>query len=119
MDDKNLEKFISAAKTSSQLTVPKGIKTVFDTNGSQNQNIMINKNVAVSDSGFVLNASTGESFSVNPIGVEIINALKQGKSIEEISAELLNSYDVDFNTFEKDMNDFMDMLKFYHVIDTK
>ena len=119
MDDKKLEQIISAVKKSTLVSVPKNIRGVFDPNYSQNQNIMINKNVAVSDSGFVLNASTGESFSVNPIGVEIINALKQGKSIEEISAELLNSYDVDFNTFEKDMGDFMDMLRFYHVIDTK
>ena len=119
MDDKKFEQLISAAKTGSPLVAPNEIKAVFGNNHSLNQNIMINKNVAVSDSGFVLNASTGESFSVNPIGVEIINALKQGKSVEEISAELLNTYDVDFNTFEKDISDFMDMLRFYHVIDIK
>ena len=119
MDDKKLEQIISKVKNSTSISAPQNVKGIFDKNYSQNQNIMIKKNVAVSDSGFVLNASTGESFSVNPIGVEIINALKQGKTIEEISAELLNSYDVDFNTFEKDMSDFMDMLKFYHVIDPK
>lgn len=119
MDDSKFEQLISAAKMGSPLAAPKEIKGNFSKENSLNQNIMINKNVAVSDSGFVLNASTGESFSVNPIGVEIINSLKQGKSVDEISAELLNTYDVDFNTFEKDISDFMDMLRFYHVIDIK
>ncbi len=77
---------------------------------------MINKNVAVSDSGFVLNASTGESFSVNPIGVDIINSIKQGKVLDEITKEMLKKYDVDFNTFEKDYTDFIEMLKFYNVM---
>ncbi len=78
---------------------------------------MINKNVAVSDSGFVLNTSTGESFSVNPIGVEIINLLKQDKNFEEISKEIMAKYDIDANTLEKDYYDFCDMLKFYHVVE--
>lgn len=78
---------------------------------------MINKNVAVSESGFVLNTSTGESFSVNPIGVEIINLLKMDKSFEDISNEIMNKYDIDSNTFEKDYYDFCDMLKFYHVVE--
>jgi len=39
----------------------------------------IKKNIALSDSGFIFNPSTGESFSMNPIGLEIITMLKEGK----------------------------------------
>ena len=43
----------------------------------------IKKNIAISDSGFIFNPSTGESFTVNPIGVEIITLLKEDKVKED------------------------------------
>ncbi len=77
----------------------------------------INKNIAVSDSGFVFNATTGESFTVNPIGIEIIDLLKQDKSIEEINQELLNRYIADIITIDKDVNDFISLLKQFSLIE--
>ncbi len=77
----------------------------------------INKNIAVSDSGFVFNATTGESFTVNPIGIEIIDLLKQDKSIEEINQELLNRYNADIITIDKDVNDFISLLKQFSLIE--
>ena len=38
----------------------------------------IKKSIALSDSGFVFDPSSGDSFSTNPIGLEIINQLKEG-----------------------------------------
>ncbi len=71
----------------------------------------IKKNIATSESGYVFNPSTGESFSVNPIAIEIFNFLEEGKSYEEISKTMLSRYNTDEATFEKDYNDFMGMLK--------
>jgi hypothetical protein len=48
----------------------------------------ISKNIAISDAGLVFNPVTGESFSVNPIGVEIINLMREGKSVKAISESL-------------------------------
>lgn len=73
----------------------------------------IKKNIAVSDSGFVFNPSTGDSYSVNPIGQEIIDLLKEGKSDEEITAEIVQRYMIDQNTVEKDLYDFKKMLANY------
>lgn len=70
----------------------------------------IKKNIALSDSGFVFDPSTGESFSTNPIGLEIIRLFKNGKSNAEIKKELLNKYMTDEATFEKDLEDFVNML---------
>jgi hypothetical protein len=77
----------------------------------------INKNIAISDTGFVFNPLNGESFSVNPIGVEIVNFLKDEKSFEEISKGMLAKYNVDETTFEKDYFDFVNILKHHNLIE--
>ncbi|MCE2786785.1 MAG: PqqD family protein [Bacteroidota bacterium] len=68
------------------------------------------KNLAISDTGFVFNPATGDSFSVNPIGLDILKHLKDGKSENEIRKHLLESYQTDKETVEKDLYDFFKML---------
>ena len=54
----------------------------------------IKKNIAVSESGFLFNPSTGDSFSVNPVGQDVIKLMKEDKSDEDIIAEIIkNSFD--------------------------
>ncbi|MBL1279437.1 MAG: PqqD family protein [Fluviicola sp.] len=77
----------------------------------------IRKNVAVSDSGFLFNPLTGDSFSVNPIGQTIISSFKENKPESEILENILEEYRVDKNTAEKDLNDFKRMLENYKLID--
>lgn len=77
----------------------------------------IRKNIAVSDSGFIFNPLTGDSFSVNPIGQAIINSFQEEKSDDEIIETLLEEYRIDKNTAEKDFNDFKRMLENYKLID--
>lgn len=71
----------------------------------------INKNLAISDTGFLFNPLTGESFSVNPIGAEIINLLKEGNSPEKVIRHLCAHYHCEEATVEKDLFDFMEVLK--------
>jgi hypothetical protein len=71
----------------------------------------IKRNIALSDSGFVFNPSTGDSFSVNPIGLELIRLLKEEKSGEDIKTYILKTYEIDEVTFEKDFYDFKRMLE--------
>ena len=70
----------------------------------------IKRNIALSDSGFVFDPSTGDSFSTNPIGLEIIKMLKEGKSPDEIKAAFVKNYMTDEQTFEKDYYDFVNMV---------
>ncbi len=76
----------------------------------------IKKNIAVSDSGFVFNPTTGESFSVNPIGMKIIEMLKKEMPTQEISNYILENYETDAPTIDKDLYDFISMLKQYSLI---
>lgn len=77
----------------------------------------IKKNIALSDSGFLFNPLTGDSFSVNPIGQSIIKAFQSDKSESEIVEEILTEYRIDKNTVEKDVYDFKRMLSNYKLID--
>lgn len=77
----------------------------------------IKRDIAISDSGLVFNPMNGESFSVNPIGMEIFNLLKDKKSFDEISEELKEKFEVEKNTFEKDFLDFTSMLKQYELLE--
>lgn len=70
----------------------------------------IKKNIALNDSGFIFDPSTGDSFNTNPVGLEIVQMLKQGKNQKEIGAFFLKEYAVDEATFEKDFYDFVNML---------
>jgi hypothetical protein len=79
----------------------------------------ISKNVAISNAGLVFNPVTGESFSANPIGVEIINLMREGKSGKAISESILSRYSTDAPTFEKDLHDFIEMLRHFHLLEEK
>jgi hypothetical protein len=76
----------------------------------------LNKNLSVSESGFIFNPSTGDSFSVNPIGAEVINLLKEDRSPEQIKTALLEKYDVEKTLLEKDIDDFLSQMKYKHAL---
>lgn len=75
----------------------------------------IKKSIALSEAGFVFNPITGESFTINPIGTEIIQMLNEGKSGTEVADHICQRYQVDRHTFEKDLSDFFGMLDHYHI----
>jgi len=77
----------------------------------------ISKNIAISDAGLVFNPVNGESFSANPIGVEIINMIREGKSNKTISESILARYTTDPSTFEKDFHDFIEVLRHFNLLE--
>lgn len=76
----------------------------------------IKTNLAISDSGFVFDPSTGESFTFNPTGLEVFNYLRSEKSLEEITEIMIEKYDVDAHNFERFFLDFKSMLKQYQLL---
>jgi len=71
----------------------------------------LRKNIATSEEGFIFNPGTGDSFSTNPIGAEIIALLKENNGLEQIKARITETYDVEEVQFEKDLDDFVSQLK--------
>ncbi len=77
----------------------------------------IKKNIAVSESGFVFDAGTGETYSLNPVGVEIVKLMNEGKNQEEISNYFLSNYEVSQGIFESAYFDFVSILNQYNLIE--
>ena len=72
--------------------------------------MIIKGNIALSESGFVFNPSTGDSFTLNNTGKEILTLIKEGKSIDQITELMIVKYDVDIVTLERYLTDFVNEL---------
>ena len=54
---------------------------------------------------------------LNVLGKDIYSLLQKGLSVEEISAALLEEYDVEPQVLKADLNEFLEALKAYGVIE--
>jgi hypothetical protein len=79
--------------------------------------ISLKKNIAVSESGFVFNPTSGDSFSLNNVGTEILKLMKDGKSEMDIKNTIRAWYDIDEETLDKDYYDFLKMLGQFKLLD--
>jgi PqqD family protein of HPr-rel-A system len=77
----------------------------------------IRRNIAVSETGFVFDPTSGESYSINREGQEIIAMLKDGKDPKEISETMCAGYEIDPASFEKYFYDFIGMLRQFQLIE--
>ncbi|MEI6679543.1 MAG: PqqD family protein [Mariniphaga sp.] len=77
----------------------------------------LKKNIATSAEGFIFNPATGDSFSTNEIGTEIISLLKDDFQQQEIIEAICAKYDVDQSQFEKDLDDYLSQLKDFSILD--
>lgn len=82
-----------------------------------NTKMRIKKNIAVSETGFVFDPTSGESYSINREAQEIIEMLKEGKTPEEISGSMCSVYEIDPASFEKYFYDFISMLRQFHLLE--
>lgn len=79
-------------------------------------NYFIPENIAISESGFLFLASTGETFTLNQIGKEILNLIRTKSSEEKIVNSIVEEYDIDKATALKDLGDFILQLKHYSIL---
>lgn len=77
--------------------------------------IRLKKNIAVSETGFVFDPGTGDSFHLNASGQEILDMIKEGKNKEQIVELITTRYDVSPNAFEQYYYDFISMLKHFQI----
>ena len=76
----------------------------------------IAEEVKISDNGFVFNSKTGDSFNLNPFGLELIKRIAEDKDFESIRDEILEKYDIDDLTIEKDYYEFYALLVHHQII---
>jgi len=78
----------------------------------------LKSNIALSESGFIFNPDTGESFTINPTAQQIIELIREGKEFDEISQYFLENFETEESIFEKDFEDFIHMLTSYQMLET-
>lgn len=71
----------------------------------------VDPNIALSETGFLFHATTGDSYSVNPTGLYILKLIQTQKSEAEIIDELANTYRVYRDQAEEDLSDFLQYLR--------
>ncbi|HEY5123267.1 MAG TPA: PqqD family protein [Ignavibacteria bacterium] len=77
----------------------------------------VNKKIALSESGFFFDSGTGDSYSLNPIAVEILGMVKENKSDGQIKKALLEKYEVKSAVFDKAYNEYLDILEKFNKIE--
>jgi hypothetical protein len=77
----------------------------------------IKSNIAISETGFIFNPATGDSFSANAMAAEMLAAIKKGNTAEQVKREILQKYDVRPETLEHDWEDLLLQLKAANLLD--
>ena len=72
--------------------------------------MQIKGNIALSENGFVFNPTTGDSFTMNNTGKEVLMLIKEGKNLSQITELMLEKYDADKITIERYISDFLNDL---------
>ncbi len=76
----------------------------------------IEPNIALSESGFLFHASMGDSYSVNPVGLRILQLIREGRTVEELIRQMTEEYEVPSEELEADLQDFIPYLKQLNII---
>ncbi len=75
--------------------------------------------LAINDEGFIFDPETGNSYTVNEVGLFILKQLKEGKSESEILDALIENYEVEKGEAEKDLIDFLEQLRLMGILEAK
>ncbi len=72
--------------------------------------------LAINSEGFIFDPTSGGCFSVNATGLLIIKALQERKTTETIAREMVQRFDEVPEVIEKDILDFMALLRIYQLL---
>ena len=76
----------------------------------------LKKDIALSDTGVVFNPATGDSFSVNAVGLELLRLLQSGLAEAEVKTQMLERFEVAPHTLDKDYTDFIQLLRQHQLL---
>lgn len=79
-------------------------------------NYTVPQNVAISDSGFLFQSATGESFTLNEIGRLVFKMLQSNFTGAQIIEKICDEYDAEAKSVERDLEDFTAQLQHYSLL---
>jgi len=71
----------------------------------------LKSNIATSENGFIFNPATGDSFSGNSMAAKLLEAMKSGKTEDDIKQDILSRYEVSESQLNRDWDNWMLQLK--------
>jgi len=69
--------------------------------------------MVVNDSGFAFDPFTGETYTVNDGGTQILHYLRSGLDIPEIAEKFAEDFDIAFGEVYTDLLEFRNQLRIY------
>ena len=69
------------------------------------------KRLAISESGFIFDPATGDSFTANPSALAIIRLAQTEHSAERIATRLASEFDVSVEQAEREVVEFVSVLR--------
>ncbi|MFI3219611.1 MAG: PqqD family protein [Methylococcales bacterium] len=73
--------------------------------------LLASKRLAVSESGFVFDPVSGQSFSVNETGLVILHLAQQEQDLDKLVEQLAEQFDASILEINRDVQDFIYRLK--------
>ena len=80
------------------------------------ENLAVSENLYVSESGFVFNYHTGETYIMNVQGVFILREILKGTPSDEISYALEEKYGISHRKANSDIDDFLEQLSSFNLL---
>lgn len=77
----------------------------------------LQKNLALSESGFAFHSSTGDTFLLNDTANFILHLIQSEKNEDEVLESIVDIFEVEKNTAEKDLKDFLSQVRNFNLVE--
>ena len=74
------------------------------------------RSLALNEDGFAFDPTTGESFTMNPTGLVVLEGLREGLAPDDIANRLVERFQAQPEEATRDVADFMDHLRTFRLI---
>lgn len=74
------------------------------------------RSLALNPDGFAFDPTTGESYTVNPTGLIVLQGLRDQRTADDIVAELMERFGVTREEASRDIDDFLDTLRVLRLV---
>ncbi|MHB1191824.1 MAG: PqqD family protein [Longimicrobiales bacterium] len=74
------------------------------------------RSLALNPDGFAFDPTTGESFTLNATGLTVVEGLREGLTPEELTARLVEHFEVSPLDASRDVDDFLDHLHSFRLL---
>jgi hypothetical protein len=73
--------------------------------------LLASKRLALSESGFVFDPVSGQSFSVNDTGLVLLRLAQHEDDLDKLTAQLVEQFDASSLEIKRDVQDFINRLQ--------